>query len=35
MCHAQRQEAYDWIAERGGTPDSPQRLREKVRAAQG
>jgi cyanophycin synthetase len=35
MCHAQRQEAYDWIAEHGGTPDSPQRLREKVRAAQG
>jgi cyanophycin synthetase len=35
MCHAQRQEAYDWIAEHGGTADSPQRLREKVRAAQG
>ena len=35
MCHAQRQEAYDWIAEHGGSADSPQRLGEKVRAAQG
>ena len=34
MCHAQRQEAYDWIAEHGGSPDSPQRLGDKVRAAQ-
>lgn len=34
MCHAQRQEVYDWIAEHGGTPDSPEVLREKVRAAQ-
>jgi cyanophycin synthetase len=33
MCHAQRQEAYDWIAEHGGSTDSPQRLGEKVRAA--
>jgi cyanophycin synthetase len=32
MCHAQRQEAYDWIAEHGGSTDSPQRLGEKVRA---
>ena len=32
MCHAERQEAYDWIAEHGGTPDSPETLREKVRA---
>jgi cyanophycin synthetase len=32
MCHAQRQEAYDWIAEHGGTTDSPHRLAEKVRA---
>ena len=22
MCHAERQEAYDWIAAHGGTPDS-------------
>jgi cyanophycin synthetase len=33
MCHAQRQEAYDWIAEHGGTADTPHRLGEKVRAA--
>jgi cyanophycin synthetase len=33
MCHAQRQEAYDWIAEHGGTSDTPERLGEKVRAA--
>ena len=32
MCHAERQEAYDWIAGHGGTPDSPETLREKVRA---
>lgn len=35
MCHAERQEAYDWIAEHGGTPDSPETLSQKVRAAQG
>ncbi|MBJ7355831.1 Mur ligase family protein [Nocardioides sp.] len=34
MCHAERQEAYDWIAEHGGTPDSPETLADKVRAAQ-
>ncbi|MCP3421472.1 Mur ligase family protein [Nocardioides pinisoli] len=34
MCHAERQEAYDWIASHGGTPDSPDVLAEKVRAAQ-
>jgi cyanophycin synthetase len=33
MCHAQRQEAYDWIAEHDGTVDSPARLGEKVREA--
>jgi cyanophycin synthetase len=33
MCHAERQAAYDWIAEHGGSTDSPQRLGEKVRAA--
>ena len=33
MCHAERQEAYDWIAGHGGTPDSPETLREKVKAA--
>lgn len=35
MCHAERQEAYDWIAGHGGTPDSPEVLSQKVRAAQG
>ncbi len=34
MCHAERQEAYDWIAAHGGTPDSPETLTAKVRAAQ-
>jgi cyanophycin synthetase len=33
MCHAQRQGVYDWIAEHGGTPDTPQQLGAKVRAA--
>lgn len=33
MCHAERQEAYDWIAAHGGTPDSPETLSSKVRAA--
>jgi cyanophycin synthetase len=33
MCHAERQEAYDWIAARGGTPDDPETLAAKVRAA--
>ncbi len=35
MCHAQREEVYEWLAGRGATPDSPERLREKVRAASG
>ena len=33
MCHAERQEAYDWIAEHGGTADTPDTLSRKVRAA--
>jgi cyanophycin synthetase len=33
MCHAERQEAYDWIAAHGGVPDSPAALARKVRAA--
>ncbi len=33
MCHAQRQECYDWLAANGGTPDSPQTLRAKVLAS--
>jgi cyanophycin synthetase len=35
MCHAEREEVYDWIAGHGGTPDSPETLGEKVRAARG
>ena len=35
MCHAERQEVYDWIAGHGGTPDSPETLRAKVVAAAG
>jgi cyanophycin synthetase len=33
MCHAQREEVYAWIAEHGGTPDAPETLAKKVRAA--
>ncbi|HYJ27735.1 MAG TPA: Mur ligase family protein [Nocardioides sp.] len=33
MCHAERQQAYDWIAAHGGTPDVPETLSRKVRAA--
>lgn len=33
MCHADRQECYDWIAEHGGVPDSTETLAAKVRAA--
>ena len=33
MCHAERQEAYDWIAAHGGTADNPETLAQKVRAA--
>jgi cyanophycin synthetase len=35
MCHAQREEVYDWIAESGGTADDPETLAAKVRAALG
>ncbi len=35
MCHAERQEAYDWIAVHGGTADDPETLAAKVRAAGG
>ena len=34
MCHADREGVYDWISGQGGTPDSPETLREKVLAAQ-
>ncbi|QDH10883.1 Mur ligase [Nocardioides dongxiaopingii] len=33
MCHAERQECYDWIAEHGGTPDTNETLAAKVRTA--
>ena len=33
MCHADREGVYAWIAEHGGTPDSPETLREKVLTA--
>jgi cyanophycin synthetase len=35
MCHAQRDEVYEWIATNGGTPDTPEDLAAKVRAATG
>ena len=33
MCHAERQECYDWIAEHGGVADTSDDLAAKVRAA--
>ena len=30
MCHAERQQVYDWLAEQGATADSPEQLRAKV-----
>ena len=30
MCHAERQQVYDWLAEQGATPDTPEQLRAKV-----
>ncbi|MFC4784956.1 Mur ligase family protein [Nocardioides sp. MAHUQ-72] len=33
MCHAERDAVYSWIAEHGGTADSPETLVAKVRAA--
>ncbi len=33
MCHAERQEVYDWIAAAGGTPDDNAALAAKVRSA--
>ena len=33
MCHAEREECYEWIAESGGTADSSEALAAKVRAA--
>ena len=35
MCHAQREAAYSWIAERGGSPLTPDQLVMKVRHASG
>lgn len=35
MCHEDRQGVYDWLADRGFTADSPETLRDKVRAARG
>ncbi len=34
MCHAEREQAYEWIAAHGGTADTPEVLSAKVRAAQ-
>ncbi len=33
MCHAERQEVYDWLAGEGATPDTPEQLRDKVARA--
>ncbi len=33
MCHAERQQVYDWLAAQGATPDTPEQLRSKVRSA--
>lgn len=33
MCHAERQQVYDWLAAAGGRADTPATLRDKVRRA--
>jgi len=33
MCHAERQEVYDWLGSQGASPDTPERLRAKVQGA--
>jgi len=33
MCHAERQEVYDWLAGQGATPDTHEQLRSKVQRA--
>ena len=35
MCHAERQQVYDWLESQGATADSPEQLREKVTRASG
>ena len=35
MCHAERARMYAWVADVGGSPDSPQTVRAKVLAARG
>ncbi|MET0999760.1 MAG: Mur ligase family protein [Marmoricola sp.] len=35
MCHAERQEVYDWLEAQGATADSPEQLRAKVTHAAG
>jgi cyanophycin synthetase len=35
MCHAEQDEVFAWLEEQGATVDSPEILREKVRAARG
>ena len=30
MCHAEREQVYEWLAEQGATADSPEQLRAKV-----
>jgi cyanophycin synthetase len=35
MCHAERQQVYDWLAAQGATPDTPEQLRSKVFSASG
>jgi cyanophycin synthetase len=33
MCHAERQEVYDWLADQGATPDTHEQLNSKVQRA--
>jgi cyanophycin synthetase len=34
MCHAEREAVYGWLSDHGAVPDTPETLRDKVRAAQ-
>jgi cyanophycin synthetase len=35
MCHAEREQVYEWLEHRGATADGPEQLRDKVGRAAG